>query len=222
MHFFIERALEDEFDAIDFDVWRLDDDQLVRIVHAMLADPRSLVTSPATQQPILCDTYGTAGPDDSCTKVILQAMVDAMTYLESPQGYATADPAAWRWGKLHQLVIPPLLPDPGLTLPAESSGFPRAGDNFAISRSDRGWQSVGVSRSAGGSVERILAEATLDVVTGKPTIAMKWAFPGGVIFDSRSPHDRDLLDTYLTNHYASAPYSIDQIVLAGEARWVFH
>jgi len=33
----------------------------------MLTDPNSFVTSPATQQPILCDDYAGAGPDVSCT-----------------------------------------------------------------------------------------------------------------------------------------------------------
>jgi penicillin G amidase len=226
MHFFIERALKDELDAVDFDVWRLGDHQLVRIVHAMLTDPRSFVTSPATQQPILCDNYGAAGPDDSCTKVILQAMVDTMTHLESAQGFGTADPGAWQWGKLHRLTITPLYPDPALNLPAPTDpdptgfgyGFPRAGDNFAVNRSDAGWADLDFSRLADGPAQRFLAEAR----SGQP-ITVSWSLPGGVIYDPRSPHYRDLLDTYyLPNKHFAAPYSLDQIVAAGESRWVFH
>jgi len=224
MHFFIERALKDELAAVDFDVWRLDDHQLVRIIYAMLTDPRSFVTSPATQQPILCDDYVAAGPDDSCTKVILQAMVDTMTHLESAQGFGTADPGAWRWGKLHRLTITPLYPDPALNLPAPAdpdptgAGFPRSGDNFAVNRSDPGWADLDFSRLADGSAQRFLAEAR----SGQP-ITVSWALPGGVIYDPRSPHYRDLLDTYyLPNKHFDAPYSLDQIVSAGESRWVFH
>lgn len=92
MHFFIERAIKDELDALDFDVWRLDGDPLARTAYAKLTDPKSFVTSPVTQRPILCDNHGAAGPDDSCTKVILQAMVDAITHLPAmtdadPSGY---------------------------------------------------------------------------------------------------------------------------------------
>jgi len=221
MHFFIERALEDELDVVDFDVWRLDDHQLIRIVYAMLTDPRSFVTSPTTQQPILCDNYGTAGPDDSCTTVILQAMVDAMTHLESAQGFGTADPGAWRWGKLHRLTITPLFPDPALNLPAptdpDPTGFPRAGDNFVINRSDQGWADLDFSQLAVGPAPRLLAEAR------SKNITVSLALPGGVIYDRRSSHYRDLLDTYyLPNKHFDAPSSLDQIVAAGESRWVFH
>ena len=75
---------------------RLDDDLLVRIACATLAGPRSFVTSPSTQQLVLCDNAPAPGPDASCTKVILQAMVDAMAHLESPQGFGPADTTAWR------------------------------------------------------------------------------------------------------------------------------
>jgi len=224
MHFFIERALKDELDAVNFDVWRLGDNQLVRIVYAMLTDPRSFVTSPSTQQPILCDNLAAPGPDDSCTKVILEAMVDAMTHLESPQGFGTADTREWRWGKLHRLTLSPLFPAPALNVPAPApadgapAGFPRAGDNFAVNRGDPGWQDLDFSQLADGPAQRFLAEAR----PGQ-TITVSWALPGGVIYDRRSPHYRDLLDRYyLSDQHFNAPYSIDEIVAAGESRWVFH
>jgi penicillin amidase len=222
MHFFIERTLKDELDAAGFDVWRLDDNLLVRIVHAMFHDPGSFVTSPSTGQPILCDNYGTPGPDDSCTKAILQAMVDAMTHLESASGFGTADTRAWRWGLLHRLTIAPLFPDPALDLPgpgeAAPAGFPRAGDNFAINRSDPGWSDLDFSQRAEGPAQRFIADAR----PGEP-IAVTWALPGGAVFDPRSPHYRDVLDGYyLPERQFAAAFSTDQIVAAGESRWVFH
>jgi hypothetical protein len=52
---------------------------------------------------------------------------------------------------------------------------------------------------------------------------VRWALPGGTIQDRRSPHYRDLLDRYyLTDQLFDAPSSIDEIVAAGESRWVFH
>jgi len=212
IHAFIERALQDELDVLDFDVWRLDDDRLVRIVYAMLTDPKSFVTSPSTQQPILCDNYVAAGSDDSCTKVILQSMVDAMTYLESPQAYGTADPSAWRWGQQHRLAIAPLDAAP----PADP-GTPRAGDNFSVSRSDPAWSDLAFAERSGGTALRMVAEAP-----GGGPITVKWALPGGTIDDPRSPHDHDLLQGFLSDSLVSAPFSTDEIVAAGEARWVFH
>jgi penicillin amidase len=222
MHFFIARALADELGAAGFDVWRLDDDQLVRVVYAMLTDPRSFVTSPSTQQPILCDDYAAAGPDDSCTKVILQAMVDAMTHLEAPQGFGTADTGAWRWGSLHRLAIEPLFPGSALTVPAGTgaalAGLPRAGDNFAVNGGGSGWRDLDFSRFAAGPAVRLLAEARPGA-----TIAVRWALPGGVVFDRRSPHDRDLLGGGdPAGPLFDAPYTLGEIVAAGESRWVFH
>jgi penicillin amidase len=223
MHFFIQRTLADELAAVSFDVWRLDDGQLLRVVDALLNDPKSLVTSPATQQPILCDDYAAPGPDVSCTVQILAALVDAMTHLESPRGFGTADPRDWRWGKLHRLAIAPIdagtgaafgLPAPG---DPDPGGFPRAGDGFTVSRADPGWSDLDFSELA-GPVHRLVAEAR----PGRP-ITVRWALPGGAIQDRRSPHYRDLLDRfYLTDQLFDAPSSIDDIVAAGESRWVFH
>jgi penicillin amidase len=219
MHFFVARTLGDELAVIGFDLHRLDDNLVIRIIHAMLIDPKSFVTSPGTQQPILCDDYATPGPDTSCTVQILAAMLDAMTYLASPQGFATADTTAWRWGQLHQLTIAPLAPVAALELPApgEAAGFPRDGDNFAINRADSGWADLDFSQRADGPAQRFLAEAR----RGQP-IAIRWALPGGAIFDRRSPHYRDLLDHYyLTDQHFDVPIAIAEIVAAGESRWVF-
>src|SRR5262249_23189267 len=107
MHFFIERSIKDELAAVNFDVYRLDDNHIVRIIYGLLVEPAGFVTSATTGQPILCDQITVAGPDDSCTKIVLQAIVDAMTHLESPQGFGTADIDQWRWGELHRLKITP-------------------------------------------------------------------------------------------------------------------
>ena len=64
---------------------------------------------------------------------------------------------------------------------------------------------------------RMLAEAA----PGE-TIKVKWQLPGGTIYDSRSPHYRDLLDNYyIAEKHFDAPYSTTEIVTAGEGRWVF-
>ena len=218
MHFFIERSLKDEFDAIDFDVWRLDDNFLVRIIYAMLTSPLTFVQSPTTHEPILCDRIATTGQDDSCTKVILQALVDAMTHLESAAAFGTADPSQWRWGKLHHLKISPLFPNTALDLPGDGSpGFEKAGDNFNVNRSDQGWSDLDFSQYADGPAQRFVAITGF----GQP-IAVRWALPGGVIFDSRSPHYRDLLDNYyLPEKHFDVPFSVSDINANGELRWVF-
>ncbi|MBX3162454.1 MAG: penicillin acylase family protein [Deltaproteobacteria bacterium] len=226
MHFFITDALGDEFDALPqsagvgpFPVFRLDDNALARIVYRLLVSPARFVQLPATGQPVLCDRL--ASPtDDSCTTVILEAMLEAVDHLTATFG--TAAPDAWRWGHLHRLTMHPLFPNPRLDLPGpgegERPGFAKAGDNFNVNRSDMGWSDLDFAQSADGPAQRFLARAA----PGE-TISVKWALPGGVIFDSRNRHYRDLLDRYyLPQTHFDAPFDIPSIVRDGESRWEFH
>ncbi|MEO7093512.1 MAG: penicillin acylase family protein [Polyangiales bacterium] len=220
MHFFLTKALADEFTAMNLQLFDYDDNFLLRIAYALLTDPSSFVQSATTGQPIICDDIATAG-DDSCTKVILMGLVDAMTHLE--QVFGTTSTATWDWGKLHRLKINPLFPNSALSLPAgDELGFPKSGDMFVINRSDTSWSGLDFSQSADGPAQRFLAVARKDPFGIPQTIKVKWSLPGGVIYDPASPHYRDLLDTYyLPEKHFDAPYSVDEINQAGETRWVF-
>lgn len=214
MHFFLQDALWDEFVPINFDPTRIDDNEIVRIVYRLLNEPGTFVQSATTGQPILCDRYAVAGADDSCTKIVMIAMVDAMSYLQSPEGFGSGNPADWAWGKKHTLTLKPLFPNPALNL----GPFPKAGDNFVVNRADQGWDDLDFSQYGDGPAQRFLAEAA----PGEP-IKVQWALPGGTIYDSRDKHYRDLLDTYyLPQTHFDAPYAIPDIVTAGETRWEFH
>lgn len=221
MHFFLKDAISDEYDAIGFNMWRLDGNVHVRTAYALLVHPETFVQSATTGQPIVCDRYAVAGPDDSCTKLILSTVLQAMQHLESTDGFGTADTAQWRWGKVHRLTIAPLFPNPTLELPARGElplpGFPKRGDNFVINRADQGWADLDFSQSADGPAQRFLATSE----PGRP-ISVKWQLPGGVIYDPKSPHYRDLLDMYyLPEQHFDAPYLVSEIVRDGESRWLF-
>jgi acyl-homoserine lactone acylase PvdQ len=222
MHYFIIRAIKDEFDAMSFDVFRLDDNQIVRLIFGLLVHPDQFTQGP--NGPVLCDDY-TSATDDSCTKMVLVAMVDAMTQLESATGFNTPDTTQWRWGKLHHLTITPLFPNSALNLPTATEsplGFPKAGDNFVINRADMGWSDTDFSQNADGPAQRFLAQTVPGTDGGDTTIAVKWALPGGTIYDKRSPHYRDLLDNYyLPLQHFDAPFTVADIVAAGESRWDF-
>jgi acyl-homoserine lactone acylase PvdQ len=221
MHFFIEAVLGDELGVVGFDVWALGSNQLLRIVNELFKQDTILSLSSATGQPILCDDVAAGPTDDSCTKLVLSAMLAAMKHLESPAGFKTAQLAEWEWGRLHHLTIEPLFPNRALNLPAPGEtpvgGFSRAGDNLNVNRSDMGWRSLSFSQFADGPAQRFIA-----VAYPGQTITVRWQLPGGVIYDSRSPHYRDLLDRfYLPEQHFDAPYTIDQIVEHGETRWEF-
>jgi penicillin amidase len=223
MHFFIKDTLDDELTRATFDRTALDDNHLVRIVYALLVETNGLVMSPDTQQPVLCDRLGTGGSDDSCTKMIIRSMLEALDHLASPQGFGSADTTTWRWGAKHRMRITPLVPNSALNLPGASEGaalaggFPRAGDTFVINRADAGWQDLDFSQSSDGAAQRFLVE-TQD---GKK-MKVKWQLPGGTIFDTRSPHYRDLLDNYyLKQVHFDVPFEVPEVLKAAEERWTF-
>ncbi|MEZ4362199.1 MAG: penicillin acylase family protein [Kofleriaceae bacterium] len=221
MHFFIAATFDDELTRAGFDRATLDDARLARMVYAVLVEPAGAIQSATTQQPILCDRLGVAGPDDSCTKMQLMAMVSALDHLASSEGYGSADPNTWRWGAKHRLAIASVLPNPALTLPGAAeglgSGFPRDGDTFVINRADAGWQDLDFAQSSDGAAQRFLVEAE----PGQK-MKVKWQLPGGTVFDSRSAHYRDLLDNYyLKQVHFDVPFELPEIVSAGEERWTF-
>src|SRR5690606_32198210 len=154
---------------------------------------------------ILCDRITEAGADDSGTQMVARALVAAVTHLESADGFGTANTADWRWGAMHRLKLSPLFPNTALELPPPGDtmapGFPSAGDNFVINRADQGWNDLDFRQHADGPAQRFLATSEPD----RP-ISVKWQLPTGVIYDSHSPHYRDLLDNhYLPEQHFDAP-----------------
>ncbi|MEZ4358906.1 MAG: penicillin acylase family protein [Kofleriaceae bacterium] len=219
MHYFFEKTLGDEFAAMTQNVFSLDENFLVRLAQRMLVQPSTMVPSATSGQPILCDDMNDAGADQSCTRKVMEATLAALTQLDTLMG--STDPASWRWGKLHTLTLKPLAPEPRLELPAPDSaqagGYPKPGDEFAVNRADCGWEDLDFSQDADGPAQRFLAEAE----PGKP-IRMRFQHPGGVVFDRSSKHYKDLLEnTYLAQTHVDVPFSIPEIVAAGEERWVF-
>ena len=91
-----------------------------------------------------------------------------------------------------------------------------------VNRADAGWDDLDFSQSADGPAQRFVAIADPGAFdTGTP-LRVKWALPGGVIYDSRSPHYRDLLDDYyLPEKHFDAPYLTAEIVRDAESRWRF-
>jgi penicillin G amidase len=223
MHFFIVNVLADELAAIDMSPWDLNTNLLARTVYGILVEPQTCVASALTGEPVVCDSMATPEADGSCTRMVLASLLDAVAHLASPAGFGTADPDAWRWGELHRLTLAPLFPNANLEIPqpgepGHQGGIPRPGDTFVINRSDAGWRDLAFRNHADGPAQRFLVE-----VEPGGTTRLRWALPGGVIYDRRSPHYRDLLDQYyLQERHFDAPFSVPEIIAAGEERWVFH
>jgi penicillin G amidase len=219
MHFFLARTLADEFTAMNLDAFALDENFLIRLAQALLVQPATLVPSATSGQPILCDDMADLGADQSCTRKVMEATLAALTELDTL--LASSDPATWRWGALHTLTLKPLFPEPRLQLPApdsaQPSGYPKGGDQFAVNRADCGYEDLSFRQDGDGPAQRFLAEAE----PGK-LIRMKLQHPGGTVFDRASPHYKDLLEsTYLPERHIDVPFTLSEVIAAGQERWVF-
>jgi hypothetical protein len=223
MHYFIIDTFKDEYDAIAFDVWGLDQNLTARVVYGVLAEPATFVKSATTGQPILCDDMNTTGPDESCTRRVIQAVLEADQWAESASGFGTTDVTQWHWGDKHRLTLPPLFPNaalnvPPATDPKDPMGFAKEGDQFVVNRSDMGWDDLDFHQFADGPSERFMVS-----FDQSGAMQAKWQLPGGTIYDRSSKHYRDLLDNYyLPQHHFDVCYTIDQILQHGEEHWVFH
>ncbi len=221
MHFFIVLTIDDEIRAATGgaqNAFSLDDNFLARIIYALVSAPETFVQG-ASGQPVLCDALDTA-TDDSCTDQLVAATLAAMTHLESSAGFGTPDVARWAWGVMHRLKIQPLFPNTALDLPGPAlAGYPKPGDNFVVNRSDQGWNDLDFSQEADGPAQRFIAFS----VGPDDPLEVRWALPGGVIYDSRSPHYKDLLeDYYLRETHFEAQYAnYAKLVELGESRWIF-
>jgi penicillin amidase len=221
MHFFIKATLDDEITAAtggSLTAFSLDDNFLARIVYALIDSPNTFVQGDSGQ-PVICDAM--ASPtNDSCSYQIIAAVLASMHHWESAMGFATDDVTKWAWGDKHRLTIQPLFPNTALDLTKpDRRGFPKTGDNFVVNRSDQGWDDLDFSQDADGPAQRFIA-----ISRGRDLpLEVRWALPGGVIYDSRSPHYRDLLDKYYLEetHFKAEYDDYEKLVPLGESRWIF-
>jgi penicillin amidase len=222
-HFFMGRALGDEYARLDWNVYDANENMTARTLLAILEEPDSLVSglSPDTGDPILCDHLDTV-EIESCELIVLQSLDEALAWLTGANGLATDYSDDWRWGALHTLTLEPLFPDNALNLPPPNdpdpelrNGYPRAGDNFVVNRADCTWDDTDFSQDGSGPAQRMLVE----VADGKTRARL--AIPGGTIYDPSSPHFRDLMDNYyIPNDHFDVPFTTAEIVEHGEGRWV--
>ncbi len=226
LHYFYAGALGDEYQALGWDVYDVDQGTTVRTAVALLEEPDSLATGLATEtgQPLLCDDMATADAVESCDLVALKALDSALAWLAGADGFDTTDMDQYLWGSLHTLTLEPLFPEHTLDLPppddpdpALRGGYPRAGDDFGINRADCGHDDLDFAQGGFGPAQRYLAETT---ASGGVTAWM--ALPGGTVYHRDSPHYRDLMDDYYIpgGHFA-VPFTTEEIVDAGEERWLF-
>jgi penicillin amidase len=206
---FLDRALGDEAAVIG----RGAGGWLTNTVVAVLTTPEVLRTglAPETGEPLLCDDLASPGEIESCSQVIVEALDAALAWITAELG---ADPDGWAWGELHRLSLEPLIPLDELVVDAGGAGFPRHGDNHSVDASSPGMDDLDFRYDHGPAMRHVTVLGGGD---GPRTLI---ALPGGEVMDTRSPHWRDLMDSYWSeNRYLELPWTVEQVIERAESRW---
>lgn len=180
-----------------------------------LEQPSSLHTGTAPGHPdsaLLCDVLGTPAIE-TCRLQCAVALVAAVAQVEL---HLSDELVRWQWGFAHGVRAPAIVPNRELDLPGAVGFVPRPGDLHAIAGAA---PSVVEHRHV---ATRGAALRTVITLAPGEAPAMRLALPGGQIFDSRSPHHRDLLDDWAADRHVAVPFTIPDILAAHEERWLLH
>ncbi len=151
--------------------------------------------------PILFDDI-TTPQIESKRQTVAKAVMGALNQIVTRLGPTAEN---WRWGQVHTLTLPFLLPVtvalnyPPPDDPNYANGFPRHGDTGTVDVGDHGldlyqYQVGGASGSPSGPAIRFVCD--LDPVNGPQG---RNVLPGGEIFDPASPHYADMMALWRKN-----------------------
>jgi penicillin amidase len=209
----VKLAFGDEVDAIGV---RPGDDYLGKALQWALLDPDRLATYDAQAgDTVLWDDLATPAVTESRGDRVLRALLGAYDFLKTTQG---PDQAGWRWGKLHRVTFPTLIPMfeafniPAGDDPEFPDGFPRHGDNFGVDASHTGlWDDTDFTYGSGPQ-QRLVVEMT----EAGPRI---WnAIPGGEVHDTQSPHHADEAQYWRKNQAPALYFDEIDVVQNAETR----
>ncbi|HVK65735.1 MAG TPA: penicillin acylase family protein [Polyangium sp.] len=197
-------------------------DQKAKAILAITRDtPATLPTyDPATNESALWDDMATPEIETKHERIV-RALVDALGTLAKDVG---TDIGAYRWGARHRVRFEAILPVlgqlsiPPLGDPVFPDGFPRHGDNFSVDSSDF---SLTARLDVTPRYDYDFGPTQRLVVDLDPEGPRSWnALPGGVVWDSQSPHFRDQAELWRKNQTRRVPFLLPEVVAAAESRMV--
>ncbi len=202
---FAGAALGDELSLLDAPYGG---EYVLKLLIRMCNHPELLATpiATATGDPVLFDRLGTPAVE-SKRFIAAEALLAALRDLVSRLG---ADPAGWRWGKLHTLALEFPAPMDALRIPQKDdpkygAGFPRHGGNGTVDVGYHGISTDDFTYAAGPAI-RFVCE--LD--PGGPRA--RNVLPGGETFDPSSPHYADQMELWRKNKAFDLAFSEADVV----------
>ncbi|HVO29180.1 MAG TPA: penicillin acylase family protein, partial [bacterium] len=157
---------------------------------------------------------------ETASDVFNAALVDALNFLASPQGFNSADPTNWRWGLLHTLTLsrqsglsPFDIPN-GVDAAHYPNGYPRHSDLFNVDVGNFGLDDDAFAYTHGASMRQIV-----DMTPGHMRFYNQ--IPGGISADPQSPHYFDRAEEYAKNITRETWYRESDVAGHGKSRVQF-
>ncbi len=170
----------------------------------------------------LCDDVGT-GAVETCADMAERALEDAVGFLAQASVFGTDDPAGWRWGRLHRLLLESPLSQLGVPI-LDLGPYANDGGLYTVDVANFGWRDDGSGgfgprqgfvQRAGPSV-RFAAE-----LVGGGTVRWRAVLPGGESGFPGDAHYADQLPAWLANAAGDQPYTRAEVEAQRTARLAF-
>ena len=194
--------------------------------------------NPETEESAFFDVLSTPEIETS-DELAVKALIDALAFFESADGFGSADMAGWLWGYKHTVTFDSVLKDflgddptyaalinpfsittEQLPLAAEIpssdprsklTGFPRPGDQYGVDAANPGWSGTSFSYGS-GPVFRMVVELRPDGVSGLNIL------PGGQSAILESPYFDDQAALWLGNQAHPLRFSPEDVAAGATGR----
>jgi penicillin amidase len=166
--------------------------------------------------PLLTGLAACGGTAASCAAVAVAALDETVQFL-STQGFASAVPSDWIWGRKHRASFDSLLADAGVTL-FDYGPFANDGALYTVDVANFSWNDDGADgfRQHAGANVRFSAE-----MIAPGNVQWRAVIPGGQPDYAQDPGYQSQIPLWLTNAPGDQPWTSAQVQSAAVNRLVF-
>jgi len=201
----------------------LSDQELAKYLAALAgyAPSRTPPAVPLVTGTSLCDDVRTASVTETCADMAVRALEDAVAFLSQTSVLGSADPADWRWGRLHRVVFwNPLGASASLL---DYGPFANDGGLYTVDVANFSWSDDGSSAFASerGFIQRSGPVVRFTAEIGASGVRWRAVIPGGESAFAGDPHYEDQIPAWLANEKVDQPYTRAEVDATATGRLLF-
>jgi len=168
----------------------------------------------------LCDDRTTPAVE-TCADMAVRALEDAVAFLSQASVFGSADPAAWRWGRLHRVVFQNPVSQFGAPF-FDYGPFANDGGLYTVDVGNFSWSDDGSSGLAPerGFIQHAGPNVRFAAELGDSGVRWRAVLPGGESGFPGDPHYEDQIPAWLGNEKGDQPYTRAEVDAAATGRLV--